>query len=244
MSVKFDSSNLLFRDLRNTTFDNCSFYGTTMTASKIEGATFSKPTGLTIGQIKSTQGWKFAYYPTDIIDSLELPVDHNTRLFKKQLFSYSFSNTYFEEVILDSFDFNNADFQKAEIFGGEFIACNLDSAIFDSANLVGTIFSNCNLRFASMEEADLRNIIFINCDLTGLDFQGAQLYNIDFTNSVLDSIDLRKSTIVTPKGLNENNTKNIIIDATTRVHTNELTNLRSLPDSSIKRIILESLQNP
>jgi uncharacterized protein YjbI with pentapeptide repeats len=143
--------NSLAYDLHDRDLKGSDFTQTILDRVDVAGSDFSDaitPPGTAL----STKNWLLARWPTDVLQSVRLPKDHNDRVAERNFESYN----------LDGRDLSGFDLSKANLRGA-----SLNYAVFANTDLHGTVLVNCVLHNVDLKAArGLRAYQLLGADLT------------------------------------------------------------------------------
>lgn len=102
-----------------------------------------------------------------------------------------------QRVVLDDVNFHgslfeNADFEKAKLFGAVFADANLKNVSFRDSDLSCADFSGATLSGVDFSGADLKNAIFIGAKIHNCNWTGCKFECNDFSNAVINRIVVKK----------------------------------------------------
>ena len=220
-----DSADLRGVNLYGAKLNNSSLIGTNLEAADLSGtyldgvnllgANLRDVKGLTIQALRKTNNWLYAQYGGSILDSLNLPADHNKKMADKDLSGYDLQNTDFRGFNLAGFNFSGANLQAANLTDVDLTGANLFST--DLRGVVGLKKENLqtalNWFFALYDEElmttfglpanhveltgkkDFRTYNFEGINLTGADFKGANLRQVNMKNAILHNVNLQDADL-------------------------------------------------
>ncbi len=160
-------------DLHGANLENVSLAGFNLSGTDLRGADLSGAIldsanlfltdlrgakGISLDQIRKTRNWLFALYDNDLIETLQLPENHNKLASERDFRSYDLRG-----VDLEGVDLKGANLRKVD--------------------LTGAVLRDVNLR-----DADLYAVKLNNADLTGANFRGTILLDTDLRGANLTDV--------------------------------------------------------
>jgi uncharacterized protein YjbI with pentapeptide repeats len=153
--ANFNYANLQKVDLRWAKLESANFYGANLYRADLRQAI-----GISKEQLKENEGRRLALYSPALLQSLELPEDHNKRVQIKNFRDY---------------DMRQANLRGVDLSGADLKNANLKEADLTQANLSRADLKNANLKEADLKGADLRRADLQGARLKGADLQGVKL---------------------------------------------------------------------
>jgi uncharacterized protein YjbI with pentapeptide repeats len=137
-------------------------------------ADFQGAKGLKEEQVKSGRNWSLALYDAEMLRRLNLPPDHNTRVWTQQLSGYDLQGAALRGAFLVKADFQGADLRKADLSLTELREANLRGANLSEADLRGAFLGKANLQGAKLKGAKVDGAVFLGANLAGADLTGVR----------------------------------------------------------------------
>lgn len=234
------NANLSYANLKHNNLDSADLRGAILTGAKLNasslvganleganltgvhlegvnllGANLCHVKGLTIHALRKTDNWLYAQYGGAILDSLNLPTDHNEKVMANDLSGYNLSGINFRGVTLAGFNFTGANMQSADLTDTDLTGANIFST--DLRGAIGLekerLQTALNWFFALYDEdlmisfglpanhieltkkKDFRTYSFERLNLTAADFKGANLRQVNMKNAVLRDVNLQDADL-------------------------------------------------
>lgn len=125
-------------------------------------------------------------------------------VFKNVSFTGEFRGVEFVDVLFETCDFSNVNFQNASFYRCEVMDSKLTGVDFANANLSHALFESCDGKYGNFSFSGMKEVDFFNCNLTDSDFfeclfkevrfSTCKLDNSNFSETDLRGIDLSTST--------------------------------------------------
>ena len=173
-SADLSKANLGEADLRKANLSGANFQGAHLGKATLSGANlwhadFRGAKGLNEEQLKACKNIRLALYDdADVIRSLNLPPDHNSRVLNNQLDKYDLRDADLKGAFLVKVNFRGANLRKADLSWTELREANLQGADLSGANLTGAFLGNAKLQGANLQGAILEKANLTGADLTGV----------------------------------------------------------------------------
>ncbi len=220
-----DSADLRGANLTGTKLNSSSLVGANLEWANLTGvyldsvnllgANLTNVTGLTIQTLRKTDNWLYAQYGGAILDSLNLPTDHNEKVKANDLSGYDLSGINFRGVTLAGFNFSGANLQNADLTGADLTGANLFStdlrgvvglekeklqtalnwffALYDKDLMTGFGLPANHIELT--KKKDFRTYNFEGINLSGVDFKGANLRQVNMKNAILLDVNLQDADL-------------------------------------------------
>jgi uncharacterized protein YjbI with pentapeptide repeats len=115
-----------------------------LTDADLQYADLRNARGLTTKQLTDAANWKLAFFDDEWLSTLDLPFDHNERLYYRDFQNYHFFEAKLTKAKLTKANLKCADLRKAD----------LEKATLRAANLKGADLTGANLQYADMSEVE------------------------------------------------------------------------------------------
>ena len=208
--AKLNASSLIGANLEGT-----NLMGVHLEDVNLLGANLYDVTGLTIYALRKTDNWLYAQYGGAILDSLNLPTDHNQKVMANDLSGYNLSGINFRGATLAGFNFSGANLQSADLTDADLTGANIFStdlrgvtglekeklqtalnwffALYDEDLMSGFGLPANHIKLT--KKRDFRTYSFEGLNLTAADFKGANLRQVNMKNAVLRDVNLQDADL-------------------------------------------------
>ena len=175
-------------DLQGANLENVSLAGFNLSGTNLRGANLSGAildsanlfltdlrgaSGIDLNQIRRTKNWLFAMYDDELIETLELPENHNMLASDRDFRTYNLKGINLAEV-----DLKGANLRKVDLTG----------AVLEGVNLRDADLYAVKLNSADLRGANFRGTILLDTDLRGANLAGVENLTLDQLRwAVIDS---------------------------------------------------------
>jgi len=267
-SADLRAANLTGAKLNRSSLVGTNLEGADLTGTDLEhvnllGANLRHVKGLTIHTLRMTDNWLYALYGGAILDSLNLPVNHNEKVAGNDLGGYDLSGVNFRGATLAGFNFTGANLQSADLTDADLTGANIFAtdlrgavglekeklqtalnwffALYDKELMADFGFPDRHNEF--IKQKDFRTYSFEGLNLTGADFKGANLRQVNMKNAVLRDVNLQDADLyavdLTGTDLTGANFKSAIL-LDTDIRGANLTNAKNLTMEQLRWAIYDS----
>jgi len=223
-----DSADLRYADLAGADLTGANLRGALLYGADLTGTILTdadlyntdlRRTSLTVAALRSGRNWLYAFVGEAVLDSLNLPPDHNQRILRHDLGGADLAGTGWRDASLVGFNLAGASFRNADLTGADLADANLFGADFRGA--VGLtramldpaknwFFAQYDSTFladlglppdhnARVAARNLRGYDLKGINLSRTDLKGANLRQVDLTGAVLHEVNLQDADLYAVK---------------------------------------------
>lgn len=154
-----------------------------------------------------------------------------------------FENCIIEDSIFEKVNFHSAAFARVTLLNCHFFNCDFRGVYFNTSVFENVIFEKCQIKDTEINPSNLKNIIYIGklVDARFISQKPQTKLLVDFSNCQLDFVSFENCDLTQVKPPNDKNY--LYIEDLKLKSLKALTELRSLPETNIRKIIIRRINH-